>query len=1256
VAFSHHKISVGGEGQSAGAALSYLADPQAKSADYYSESKRAPMRWAASDRAKAQLGLGDHVELWKVERLLNGLHPYTGDLLRRYGPTKTMIGAIDVTESPAPKSVSILWALADFELKKQIEGMVVGAVAGAVAVMTHTVPLVREAYGPTSKDVRAIRANDVVGLQVLHSTARLSESKPGIPDPQLHVHALLFADLREDGKLRAIDSRLILQHQTELDGSAQADLAMELARAGFEIERTPILGPNGKVKRIAWEVKGIPASLIKAMSGRSQEISELTQRYREETGREASGPGWDRYVAGKRGAKAHVEASELAAIWAEEAAKHGLDAEAVQRVVAEAFERAKHWVEPDERSLQAEQLRQEILRDICRDHALVPKRQLDALAQQRAIGLVSPYTAQTVVANLFGDGDLLLTSEGQVTTLEVMAQEQRAERALRRLVQGEPGPSVDQERLDAKLREAEERERPFDPGQREAIALALSGARFVSIAGPAGTGKGYASRAMVDLWREQGRRVFALAVAGRTTQQAAHDSGAKPMTLDALTARIKPRWNPPAIELPPPFQLRKSDVLLVDEAAMIDHERYANLLETAANARATVVQVGDDKQLNPVGPGGLWTLFHAMANEQGTATELRQIHRARNPAEAQAWTDMRNGRIEQALSWYRDVGQLHLYQTRPELLQGMVANWWQQDRDNAMIVDTSNAERDSLNRMAQAERLEAGELGAEPFQLANGREIRAGDRVLFAHEPHPLDPQLNAPGPRIENGTAATVRELLATRGESGAPEPEAVTLELHEPGGSRQVQVDATADLELGYARHAMKSQGMTVKGSNIGISSQTGQQELYEMTTRTQDGTHIHALRVEVAELGVDPDVLETPAAPRQLPGAEAPEAPQVAQEAASEPLPSDPELEPVGVQVNAEPQLAEMTLDRSSPDLDRVRMFNQSELRVGQVVSFGEQLPFRAPTGVELGELGVVKEVQRGGLTFDYARVQLVGGRMVSVYQTDHVQPAPSDITPEAVYAQPATVSQRNPDASINLPLENGVIVQQGDLVRFADSQAQGRIVEVSRSPASPSSRGLIELSEGGQRVPLYGASKVEIVKSAQEIAAESVQRAEAAQAEQAAVESATIKGIEKQALRSGPKRAVGNAELAPSPEAKSTQLMVRDTQAHHRESEKPIGRQDVRHDEQQLAAAEQAQEPAAPQPAPDVQQTVERAQEAAREAARPEPHPSPEHEQQVAETHQQLHQQAAERSAGHPTPSRSPEVSTPQVATPTPEIAR
>jgi hypothetical protein len=153
------------------------------------------MRWAASKRAREHLGLGDRVALWKVERLLRGQHPITGDLLGRWGPNQSMVGAIDVTLSPAPKSLSILWALAPAELRRQIELMVMGAVAGAIAVITKDVPLVRERFGPGKNDVRAIKANDVVGLQVLHTTARLNETRPGVPDPQLHVHSLLFASL-----------------------------------------------------------------------------------------------------------------------------------------------------------------------------------------------------------------------------------------------------------------------------------------------------------------------------------------------------------------------------------------------------------------------------------------------------------------------------------------------------------------------------------------------------------------------------------------------------------------------------------------------------------------------------------------------------------------------------------------------------------------------------------------------------------------------------------------------------------------------------------------------------------------------------------------------------------------------------------------------------------------------------------------------------------------------------------------------------
>src|SRR5204863_364659 len=76
--------------------------------------------------------------------------------------------------------------------------------------------------------------------------------------------------------------------------------------------------------------------------------------------------------------------------------------------------------------------------------------------------------------------------------------------------------AVDHQRLHDERVRREAEGRPFDEHQAAAVRLAVSGRRFVSITGPAGTGKGAASAAIARLMQTQGRRVIALAVPGRT--------------------------------------------------------------------------------------------------------------------------------------------------------------------------------------------------------------------------------------------------------------------------------------------------------------------------------------------------------------------------------------------------------------------------------------------------------------------------------------------------------------------------------------------------------------------------------------------------------------------------------------------------------------------------------------------------------------------------------------------------------------------
>ncbi len=242
VAAGIKKLVIGGD-YSAEQAVGYLADPQA-GGDYYTEGGSARMFWLALDRAQTYFALGEDVSRVKLAALLNGQHPADGELIRRYGPNGTMVGGIDVTVSPAPKSVSALWALADSELRRELEKDVILSVHVAICRMLQHVPLVRERHGPGPRDVHHVMAGDWVGVQVLHTTARLSEHKE-IPDPQLHVHNVIVGALDYAGRLRALDSRQILLFRSELDAQASADLAERLRRRGFAIERKLVTGPTG---------------------------------------------------------------------------------------------------------------------------------------------------------------------------------------------------------------------------------------------------------------------------------------------------------------------------------------------------------------------------------------------------------------------------------------------------------------------------------------------------------------------------------------------------------------------------------------------------------------------------------------------------------------------------------------------------------------------------------------------------------------------------------------------------------------------------------------------------------------------------------------------------------------------------------------------------------------------------------------------------------------------------------------------------
>ena len=120
------------------------------------------------------------------------------------------------------------------------------------------------AAAPAATTVVHEKAVGVVATSWRHTTARAVEDQ--VPDPQLHSHVLLHAAVRRDGRLVAIDSRSWLVHQREVGAAYRTELARELDRLGFMVQRGT--GRGGRY----FEIDGVPQGLLDRWSSRHHQV------------------------------------------------------------------------------------------------------------------------------------------------------------------------------------------------------------------------------------------------------------------------------------------------------------------------------------------------------------------------------------------------------------------------------------------------------------------------------------------------------------------------------------------------------------------------------------------------------------------------------------------------------------------------------------------------------------------------------------------------------------------------------------------------------------------------------------------------------------------------------------------------------------------------------------------------------------------------------------------------------------------------
>ena len=264
-------------------------------------SQRSSSLWFGSDLALEQFGVrrGQAIERGDLIAVLQGQHVRTGEQLRRPGALRREArdehgrSSLDEDGRPivervrgvvhvemtlsVPKSVSVLWAMADERDRGAIEDALLVAAERTVQYMAKNKAVVHRRNRDGGR-VREAAAGAAVASS-LHVTARRARGDRA-PAPQLHVHNLVVGVVRNDGRVVAADSWEWFRHDAALEGGAlfRAQVADALVKAGWAVRSST--GDRGRY----FEVEGVPEALCEVFSPRSREVADARAELERELG------------------------------------------------------------------------------------------------------------------------------------------------------------------------------------------------------------------------------------------------------------------------------------------------------------------------------------------------------------------------------------------------------------------------------------------------------------------------------------------------------------------------------------------------------------------------------------------------------------------------------------------------------------------------------------------------------------------------------------------------------------------------------------------------------------------------------------------------------------------------------------------------------------------------------------------------------------------------------------------------------------
>ena len=818
--------------------------------DYYLRGGTATGRWHGS--GAVEQGLKGTVSAEGLVRLFDGQHPETGEQLGRQ-LRKDGVAAWDLTFS-ADKSVSLLWAFGDDEVRRHVVEAFEESTAEAVSYLesvasstrgaSRTPVLDREGKPILGDDGRPRQRIETWPIRTTgYVSAWFTEFTSRADDPQLHTHVVVGNRVKGvDGVWRAIDGRLLYRHKMAAGYLHESELRSRLTER-LGVRWQPV--NNGVA-----DIEGFTRDQIMAFSQRRQDI----ETWRTAHGYADTAAANEIATLATRGPKQDHSVDSLMPVWLKRGAEVGITPESVTAVLdhsrqvtvpdtgpildrmasaegltaqtstfgrADAIKAAAAALPEGGRRSHVEALAQRFLNrpDVIPILPIHPTTdslndlpiELDPAERDHLLELVNSAKPPTMRRS---NGDIFpgLMHERRYTTTELLTIEQRI------IDRAQNGLTAERWTVpEAQVEAAIAIHPDLTDGQRAMVRQFTESGNAIDIGvGAAGTGKTTVMTIIEELATETETPVVGTALAARAAAGFETATGIPSATLARFIWETKGAGGLPI-----------GAIVVVDEAGMVGSRQLAEVSDLVEAASGKLILIGDHRQLAEIDAGGLFAALTARL----PAVELTENVRQDQEWERTALAELRHGSISRVVAMYDRRGLINVAATTDDTITQAVDAWHRDVQDTGdpaqvLLIGHRNNTVNQLNRQARARIAETGLLHG-PSVNAGDRQFQTGDRAVCLKNRSRLG---------VLNGDLGTVTAVDTER--------RTITLKLDRTNNVVTVPHWYLDDghLDWGYALTGHKAQGATARRAHTVAGDGVDRGWLYVTMSRGREANTIY------------------------------------------------------------------------------------------------------------------------------------------------------------------------------------------------------------------------------------------------------------------------------------------------------------------------------------------------------------------------------------------------------------------------------